>query len=46
MMYPIYPNYGFMYPFVQEHSVASVLVSGFLIIVLIIILSSIGGEKK
>lgn len=42
----IYPNHSFLYPAVQEYPIASVLVSGLLIILLIIILSSIGGEKK
>lgn len=46
MTYPIYPNYNFIYPAVCEYPLASVLVSGFLIILVIIILSSIGGEKK
>lgn len=46
MTYPIYPNYNFIYPAVREYPLASVLVSGFLIILVIIILSSIGGEKK
>lgn len=46
MTCPIYPNYNFIYPAVREYPIAGVLVSVFLIILVIIILSSIGGEKK
>lgn len=41
-----YPNQDFIYPVVCEYPVASVLVSSLLVIVLVIILVSIGGEKK
>lgn len=46
MMYPIYPDYNFIYPAVCEYPIAGMLVSLLLIVLLIIILSSIGGEKK
>ena len=46
MPYPFYSNNNFIYPVVCEYPVAGALVSALLLIVLIIILSSIGGEKK
>lgn len=46
MYSPMSPDINFIYPIVCDYPVASVIISILLLAVLIIILLSIGGEKK